>query len=257
MCLLETVDLKKDYGVEPNITHALNGLSFKVAKGEFVGIMGASGSGKTTLLNCISTIDIPTSGQIFLDGRDLLQIKDRDLARFRRENLGFIFQDFNLLDTLTVRENIALALVINKENSKKIDFKVQEIATRLGIQDVLGKFPYQVSGGQKQRCACARAIVNQPHLILADEPTGALDSSSSRTLMEAMQEMNESLRATILMVTHDAFSASYASRILFLKDGVIYGELERGSQTRSQFFGQILAILEELGGYSGCMPDSV
>lgn len=257
MCILEAIDLKKDYGAEPNITHALNGISFKVAKGEFVGIMGASGSGKTTLLNCISTIDTPTSGQIYLDGKDLLQINDRDLARFRRENLGFIFQDFNLLDTLTVQENIALALVINKEDSKKIDFKVQEIAARLGIQDVLGKYPHQVSGGQKQRCACARAIVNKPRLILADEPTGALDSSSSRTLMEAIQEMNRSLQATILMVTHDAFSASYTSRILFLNDGTIYGELERGAQTRAQFFGQILAILEELGGYSGCIPDSV
>lgn len=257
MCILEAIDIKKDYGVEPNITRALNGLSFRIAKGEFVGIMGASGSGKTTLLNCISSIDTPTSGQIYLDGKGLLDIKDRDLARFRRENFGFIFQDFNLLDTLTVQENIALALVINKVDTKKVDLRVHEIAERLGIGDVLGKYPYQVSGGQKQRCACARAIINQPLLILADEPTGALDSGSSRILMETMQEMNQSLRATILMVTHDAFSASYASRILFLRDGTVYRELERGDQTRSQFFGQILAILEDLGGYSGCIPDSV
>jgi putative ABC transport system ATP-binding protein len=257
MCMLEVVDLKKDYGTEPNITQALNGLSFKVAKGEFVGIMGASGSGKTTLLNCISTIDTPTGGQIYLDGSDPFQIKDRDLARFRRENLGFIFQDFNLLDTLTIQENIALALVINKENPARIDRNVQEIASKLGIQDVLGKFPHQVSGGQRQRCACARAIVNGPRLVLADEPTGALDSASSRVLMETMQEMNASLQATILMVTHDPFSASYASRILVLKDGTIYGELERGTQTRTQFFGQILATLEDLGGFSRCTPASV
>jgi len=254
MRILEVIDLKKDYGAEPNITRALNGLSFTVAKGEFVGIMGASGSGKTTLLNCISTIDSPTSGQIYLDGKDLLQIKDRDLARFRRETLGFIFQEFNLLETLTIQQNIALAMAINGKDSKTIDQKVHAIAERLGIQDVLSKYPHQVSGGQKQRCACARAIVNQPRLILADEPTGALDSSSSRTLMETIQDMNQNLQATILMVTHDAFSASYASRILFLKDGTIYGELERGTQTRTQFFGQILAILEDLGGPQDVYP---
>lgn len=254
MCILKVVDLKKNYGNEPNITHALNGISFEINEGEFVAIMGASGSGKTTLLNCISTIDIPTSGHIYLDGKDLLQINDRTLARFRRENIGFIFQDFNLLETLTLQENIALALVINQKDSHYIDERVKEIAAKLGIHDVLGKYPHQVSGGEKQRCACARAIINQPRLILADEPTGALDSNSSRILMETMQEMNRSLDATLLMVTHDVFSASYASRILFLKDGVIWREIYRGSNTRSQFFAQILAIVEELGGDLDVFP---
>lgn len=257
MCILEVIDLQKHYGHEPNITHALNGISFKVTEGEFVGIMGPSGSGKTTLLNCISTIDTPTSGQIHLDGRDLLQVRERDLARFRRENLGFVFQDFNLLDTLTIHENIALALTINKESPKRIDTRVKDIAVRLGIEEVLGKYPYEVSGGQRQRCACARAMVNNPRLILADEPTGALDTASSRTLMETLQEMNTELGATILMVTHDAFCASYASRIMLLKDGAIYGELHKGRLSHSQFFQDILAVLENLGGYSGCIPDSV
>ncbi len=254
MYILKVVGLKKNYGNEPNITHALNGISFEINEGEFVAIMGASGSGKTTLLNCISTIDIPTSGHIYLDGKDLLQINDRTLARFRRENIGFIFQDFNLLETLTLQENIALALVINQKDSHYIDERVKEIAAKLGIHDVLGKYPHQVSGGEKQRCACARAIINQPRLILADEPTGALDSNSSRILMETMQEMNRSLDATLLMVTHDVFSASYASRILFLKDGVIWREIYRGSNTRSQFFAQILAIVEELGGDLDVFP---
>ena len=254
MCILKVVGLKKNYGNEPNITHALNGISFEINEGEFVAIMGASGSGKTALLNCISTIDIPTSGHIYLDGKDLLQINDRTLARFRRENIGFIFQDFNLLETLTLQENIALALVINQKDSHYIDERVKEIAAKLGIHDVLGKYPHQVSGGEKQRCACARAIINQPRLILADEPTGALDSNSSRILMETMQEMNRSLDATLLMVTHDVFSASYASRILFLKDGVIWREIYRGSNTRSQFFAQILAIVEELGGDLDVFP---
>lgn len=254
MCLLKVIGLKKHYGDEPNITYALNGINFEISKGEFVAIMGASGSGKTTLLNCLSTIDTPTCGQIFLDGKDLQQIDDRGLACFRRENIGFIFQDFNLLETLTLQENIALALVINKEDVELIDERVQEIAVKLGLQDVLDKYPHQVSGGQKQRCACARAIINQPRLILADEPTGALDSNSSRILMETMQEINRSLEATLLMVTHDAFSASYASRILFLKDGMIYTEIQRGANTRSQFFTQILAILEELGGNSDVFP---
>lgn len=247
MSILQTVDLKKYYGTEPNITRALDGVNFTV-EGEFVGIMGASGSGKTTLLSCISTIDTATSGHINLSGKDILKIKEKEIARFRRENLGFIFQDFNLLDTLTIYENIALALTINKQSANQIDKKVQDIAGQLGIKDVLGKYPYQVSGGQKQRCACARAIINQPQLILADEPTGALDSNSSRNLLETMQDMNRSMGATILMVTHDAVSASYASRILFLKDGQIYKELLKGEHDNRRFFNQILDIMAELGG---------
>lgn len=248
MSILQTIELKKYYGTEPNITRALDGVNFSVEQGEFVGIMGASGSGKTTLLNCISTIDTATSGHINLNGKDILEIKEKEIARFRRENLGFIFQDFNLLDTLTIYENIALALTVNKQSANQIDGKVQDIAGQLGIRDVLAKYPYQVSGGQKQRCACARAIINQPQLILADEPTGALDSNSSRNLLETMQDMNRSMGATILMVTHDAVSASYASRILFLKDGQIYKELLKGEHDNRHFFNQILDIMAELGG---------
>ena len=248
MSVLQTIDLKKYYGTEPNITRALDGVNFSVEQGEFVGIMGASGSGKTTLLNCISTIDTATSGHINLNGKDILEIKEKEIARFRRENLGFIFQDFNLLDTLTIYENIALALTVNKQSANQIDGKVQDIAGQLGIRDVLAKYPYQVSGGQKQRCACVRAIINQPQLILADEPTGALDSNSSRNLLETMQDMNRSMGATILMVTHDAVSASYASRILFLKDGQIYKELLKGEHDNRHFFNQILDIMAELGG---------
>lgn len=248
MSILQIVDLKKDYGKEPNITHALNGIQFEVDKGEFVGIMGASGSGKTTLLNCISTIDTATDGHIYLDGKDILEIKEKDVARFRRESLGFIFQDFNLLDTLTIEENIVLALTINKVSASKIHSQIQQIAAKLNIADILNKYPYQVSGGQKQRCACARAIINQPKLILADEPTGALDSHSSQMLLSTIQEMNEQMDATILMVTHDAFSASYANRILFLRDGEIYKEILKGFVSRKKFFEQILEVLNTLGG---------
>ena len=177
-----------------------------------------------------------------------LEIKEKDIARFRRESLGFIFQDFNLLDTLTIEENIALALTINKVSANKIDSQIQQIAAKLNITDILNKYPYQVSGGQKQRCACARAIINHPKLILADEPTGALDSHSSQMLLSTIQEMNEQMDATILMVTHDAFSASYANRILFLRDGEIYKEIMKGSSSRKEFFEQILEVLNTLGG---------
>ena len=204
--------------------------------------MGASGSGKTTLLNCISTIDTVSAGHIFLDGTDVTEIREKDIARFRRENLGFIFQEFNLLDTLTVRENISLALTINRLPAGKIMERVEDMA------DILDKFPYQVSGGQKQRCACARAMINRPRLILADEPTGALDSHSSQMLLDTIRNMNESLSATILMVTHDAFTASYAGRILFLKDGQIFTEILRGNDSRRRFFGKILDVMTMLGG---------
>ena len=220
--VLKIENLKKYYGVNTNITKAVDGISFSVLEGEFVAIMGASGSGKTTLLNCVSTIDTVTSGHIFVDNRDITTVKEDDLADFRRENLGFIFQDFNLLDTLTIEENISLSLIINNENTNKVDEKVKNIADKLGISDILKKFPYEVSGGQKQRCACARALINNPKLILADEPTGALDSKSSRLLLETMDEMNNKLKATILMVTHDSFSASFCKRVLFLKDGKIF-----------------------------------
>lgn len=246
--VLRLEHIQKYYGNQGNLTKAIDDISFSVNDGEFVGIMGASGSGKTTLLNCISTIDTVSAGHIYFDGVDATEIKEKELARFRRENLGFVFQDFNLLDTLTISENIALALTINKVPAEQIDGKVHKMAESLNITDILDKFPYQVSGGQKQRCACARAIINKPKLILADEPTGALDSHSSQMLLGTMQSINEQLGATILMVTHDAFSASYANRILFLRDGVIFTEILKGQDSRKVFFDKILDVLTMIGG---------
>ena len=246
--LLVVESIQKYYGNKENITKAINGISFNVNSGEFIGIMGASGSGKTTLLNCISTIDSVSSGHIYLENKDITKIKEEDIAKFRRENLGFIFQDFNLLDTLTVEENIALILTINKVQQKDIDNKVFELALKLGIEDSLNKYPYQISGGQRQRCAVARAIINNPKLILADEPTGALDSKSARQLLDILKEMNEKLKATILMVTHDPFCASYCNKILFLKDGKIFNKIEKGERTQKEFYNNILDILSLLGG---------
>lgn len=246
--ILKLDHIQKYYGNEGNITKAIQDISFSVEAGEFLGIMGASGSGKTTLLNCISTIDTVSAGHIYLEGTDITEIKPKSLARFRRENLGFVFQDFNLLDTLTISENIALALAINKTPAKEVEACVSEIAGKLNIRDILDKYPYQVSGGQKQRCACARAIINNPKLILADEPTGALDSHSAQMLLSTIQSINEQMGATILMVTHDAFTASYASRILFLQDGKIFTELHKGSDSRSAFFDKILNVLTIIGG---------
>ena len=246
--VLKLEHIQKYYGSKGNVTKAIQDISFSVQEGEFVGIMGASGSGKTTLLNCISTIDTVSAGHIYLNGTDVTEITEKQIARFRRENLGFVFQDFNLLDTLTISENIALALTINRVPAGEIDGRVREIAGKLNITDILDKYPYQVSGGQKQRCACARAIINQPKLILADEPTGALDSHSSQMLLSAIQSINETLGATILMVTHDAFSASYANRILFLRDGTIFTEIFKGSDSRRTFFEKILDGLTMTGG---------
>ena len=246
--VLKLEHIQKYYGNGENVTKAIQDISFSVQEGEFVGIMGASGSGKTTLLNCISTIDTVSAGHIYLDGTDVTEINEKQIARFRRENLGFVFQDFNLLDTLTILENIALALTINKVPAGEIDGQVRETAGKLNITDILDKYPYQVSGGQKQRCACARAIINQPKLILADEPTGALDSHSSQMLLSTIQSINEDLGATILMVTHDAFSASYANRILFLRDGAIFTEIRKGGDSRRTFFEKILDVLTMMGG---------
>ena len=251
MEVLKLENVKKYYGASTNITKAVDGISFNVNEGEFVAIMGASGSGKTTLLNCISTIDNVTAGNIYVGGKDITEIKEDDMADFRKENLGFIFQDFNLLDTLSIEENISLSLIINEENPNEVDKKVKDIATKLGITNVLKKFPYEVSGGQKQRCACARALINHPKLILADEPTGALDSKSSRMLLETMDDMNDKLKATILMVTHDSFSASFCKRVLFLKDGKIFNEIVRGNKTRKEFFNEIIDVLTLLGGDVG------
>ena len=246
--ILKLEHIQKYYGNGGNITKAINDISFSVEPGEFLGIMGASGSGKTTLLNCISTIDTVSAGHIYLEGTDITEIKPKSLARFRRENLGFVFQDFNLLDTLTISENIALALSINKTPAKDVEPRILDIAGKLNIRDILDKYPYQVSGGEKQRCACARAIVNNPKLLLADEPTGALDSHSSQMLLSTIQSIHEELGATILMVTHDPFTASYANRILFLQDGEILTELRKGRDSRRAFFDKILHVLTMIGG---------
>lgn len=246
--ILRLKNIEKYYGNKGNIVKAIDDVSFDVCKGEFVGVMGPSGSGKTTLLNTIATIDEVSSGHIFIGNKDLTEINEKDIAKFRRENLGFIFQDFNLLDTLTIHENIALALTINKTKKSEIDEKVKKIASDLGIEELLSKYPYEVSGGQKQRTACARALITNPKLILADEPTGALDSKAAQMLIERISELNRELEATILMVTHDSFTASYCNRILFIKDGKIFTEMIKGQKSRKQFFNQILDVVALLGG---------
>ena len=246
--ILKIDSIEKYYVNKGNILKAIDDVSFEVQKGEFVGVMGPCGSGKTTLLNVIATIDEVSSGHIYLNGKDLTEINKKEIGRFRRENLGFIFQDFNLIDTLTIHENIALALTINKTNKNEIDGKVNSVAKELGIEEILTKYPYEVSGGQKQRTACARALITNPKLILADEPTGALDSRSAQMLIEMISSLNKDFKATILMVTHDSFTASYCDRILFIKDGKIFTELVRGNNTRKQFFNQILDVVALLGG---------
>ncbi len=246
--ILKIEHIEKYYGNRSSLTKALDGLSFEVDKGEFVAIMGASGSGKTTLLNCISTIDKVTAGHIYVGGDDITKLKGNELNRFRREELGFIFQDFNLLDTLTAYENIALSLSIQNEKPNVIEEKIKKIAKELDIKDILEKYPYQMSGGQKQRVASARAIITNPKLVLADEPTGALDSKSSKMLLEKFAYLNETLEATILMVTHDAFTASYANRVIFIKDGKIFNELYKGNDTRKEFFDAIIDVVTMLGG---------
>ena len=231
--ILKIDKIEKYYGNKSSLTKAIDNLSFDVEKGEFVAIMGASGSGKTTLLNCISTIDKVTSGHIYVAGNDITKLRGNSLNKFRREELGFIFQDFNLLDTLTAYE---------------IDTRIKKVAKELDIVNVLNKYPYQMSGGQKQRVASARAIITNPKLILADEPTGALDSKSAKMLLEKFDYLNKELQATILMVTHDAFTASYSSRVIFIKDGKIFNEIIKGTNSRKEFFDKIIDVVTLLGG---------
>lgn len=245
--ILKVEKIEKYYGSHSSLTKAIDNISFEVDKGEFVAIMGASGSGKTTLLNVISTIDKVTSGHIYVAGEDITKLKGNDLNKFRREQLGFVFQDFNLLDTLTAYENIALALSIQNGNNKEMDAKIKKVAEELDILEVLSKYPYEMSGGQQQRVASARAIITNPKLILADEPTGALDSKSAKMLLEKFNYLDE-LGATILMVTHDAFTASYARRVIFIKDGKIFKEIHRGDDSRKQFFDKIIDVVTLLGG---------
>ncbi|MBO0410843.1 ABC transporter ATP-binding protein [Enterococcus hulanensis] len=249
--LIQIEKIEKYYGSKGNITKALDQVDFEIEAGEFTGIMGASGSGKSTLLNVLSTIDTVTSGHVYFDGTDISTLNEDQVAEFRKKNIGFVFQDFNLLDTLTIEENITLAMSLQEHSKKKIVEHVDQLLKQLGIEEIRNKFPYEVSGGQKQRCACARAIANQPMVIMADEPTGALDSKSAQTLLETFVTMNEKLNSTILMVTHDAFSASYCKRILFLKDGQIFHELIRGDRSRRDFLNSILDVLSVFGGGGG------
>ena len=246
--VLEVNHVEKVYGSRNNVTRALADVSFAVDKGEFVGIMGASGSGKSTLLNCVSTIDTVTSGNVVINGADVTRMKHAKLTRFRREQLGFIFQDSNLLDTLTARENIALPLTIARIPAKETLARVEQVAQRLDIAGVLDKYPYQMSGGQQQRVAAARALVTDPAIILADEPTGALDSKNARLLLESIETMNRQYQATVLMVTHDSFAASYTNRVLFIRDGRIFTELRRGDSPRREFFDRIMEVVAMMGG---------
>ncbi|MBS4894520.1 MAG: ABC transporter ATP-binding protein [Gordonibacter pamelaeae] len=246
--ILSVRQIEKVYGNKDSVTKAVRDISFDVMPGEFVGIMGPSGSGKTTLLNCVATIDTVTSGHILVDGRDVTGLRSRALAKFRRDDLGFIFQDSNLLDTLTGFENIALALTVKGEPAGRVKPKVDAIAATLGVSEVLGKYPYQMSGGQKQRIAAARAMVADPKLVLADEPTGALDSRSATVMLETLEMMNSSLGATIMMVTHDSYAASFASRILFVKDGAVFNEIRKGDTSRKDFFNRIMEVVTFLGG---------
>ncbi|MEK4427170.1 ABC transporter ATP-binding protein [Solibacillus sp. FSL K6-1523] len=246
--LLKVQNVGKVYGNGANKFTALSNISFEVKKGEFVGVMGPSGAGKSTLLNVLATIDTPTTGNIVIGESNLSQMKDADLADFRRDHLGFIFQDYNLLDSLTVRENIVLPLAIAKVPAKEIHTRVAHIAERFGISNLLDKYPYQISGGQKQRTASSRALVTEPQLIFADEPTGALDSKSATDLLERLSDLNKTQASTIMMVTHDAFAASFCQRILFIQDGQLSKEIHRGTQTRKQFFQEILQVLASIGG---------
>lgn len=246
--VLAVENVTKYYKNKGSLTKAVDHISFEVNSGDYIGIMGASGSGKTTLLNCISTIDAVTSGHIYINGSDITKMDEHALSQFRREKLGFIFQDFNLLDTLSARDNISLALAILGEEPDVIEGKVKSIASELGVTDILDKYPYEMSGGQKQRIACARAMVTSPSLVLADEPTGALDSKSAGMLLENLRIMNEHKDATILMVTHDAYTASHCKRILFIKDGKIFNELVKGRSSRKEFFDKIINVVSLLGG---------
>lgn len=246
--ILRARNVQKVYGSKGNQYKALENIDLDIKEGEFIGIMGPSGAGKSTLLNILSTIDTPSSGEIMIDDQNIVTMKEEQLSDFRRNHLGFIFQDYNLLDTLTVRENILLPLALSKVPAKEIEKRVNEIANTFGIQGILDKYPYHISGGQKQRTAASRAMVTKPSLILADEPTGALDSKSATDLLESLTALNEQQRSTIMMVTHDAFAASFCKRILFIKDGGIYGEIQKLQNSRQEFFQKILNVLATLGG---------
>lgn len=246
--ILQAKGVQKVYGAEGNNYRALEDIDLEIKEGEFIGIMGPSGSGKSTLLNILSTIDTPSSGNIVINNQHILDMKEKQLADFRRNQLGFIFQDYNLLDTLTVKENIILPLALSKVPSKEINDRVEHIAETFSISEILDKYPYHISGGQKQRTAASRAIITNPTLILADEPTGALDSKSATSLLESLSQLNEQNNSTILIVTHDAFAASFCKRILFIKDGKIDAEIHKLQKTRKEFFQKLLDVLASYGG---------
>ncbi|MEC0204733.1 ABC transporter ATP-binding protein [Paenibacillus lautus] len=246
--ILQAKHIEKTFGIQGNQYTALQDINIEIQEGEFVGIMGPSGAGKSTLLNIFSTIDTPSAGDITIAGQHIVSMNEEQLSDFRRNQLGFIFQDYNLLDTLTVKENILLPLALSRVPAAEIEKRVNEIADTFGIRDILDKYPYHISGGQKQRTAASRAIVANPSLILADEPTGALDSKSAASLLQSLKKLNEIERATIMMVTHDAYAASYCKRVIFIKDGQLYQELHREDQLRKVFFDQILEVLAALGG---------
>jgi putative ABC transport system ATP-binding protein len=246
--IVTTKSLSKLYGRRDNIVTALNNVDLQVNEGEFLGVMGPSGAGKSTLLNILATIDELSSGEVLINGKNIADMPESELCEFRRNNLGFIFQDYNLLDTLTVRENILLPLAVVKMEIKRIDTEVIGVARKLSIDNILDKYPNEISGGQKQRVATARALITKPSLILADEPTGALDSKSSTDLLEIMKELTNSNNVTIMMVTHDSFAASFCSRVVFIKDGAIFTELVKGNSVRKDFFKKILDVLSAMGG---------
>lgn len=244
MELLQVKNLKKIYNTRLGGQQftALHDVNFEISSGEFVAVMGASGSGKTTLLNIIASLDKATGGTVFLEGKDMKLIKDRELSAFRRENLGFVFQDFNLLDTFSIRDNILLPLVLSKTPVEEMEKRLAPLAESLGLTPLLEKFPYEVSGGEKQRTAVARAVITNPKLILADEPTGALDSKASTNLLRIFRDLNQKGQ-TILMVTHSSMAASYASRVLFIKDGELFSQIYRGDNERKDFFDKIISNL--------------
>lgn len=252
MAILEVKNIKKTYSTRFGGSQcmALKNISFDAEEGEFIAIMGPSGSGKTTLLNILASLDTPTGGKVCLDGQDMSCIKERDISSFRRHNLGFVFQDFNLLDTFSVKDNILLPLVLSRTPYDRMEKLLNPMMKRLGIEDLADKFPYEISGGEKQRTAVARALITSPKLLLADEPTGALDSKSSANLMRIFSEFNRSGQ-TILMVTHSAEAASYASRVLFIKDGELYNQLYRGAQSTRDFYGRIIGAMAVLSGGDG------
>ena len=247
---LEIESLRKYYGKKENVTKALDGISFQVVDGEFIGIMGSSGSGKTTLLNCISTASRPTGGKIFLNGQEISRLTRKELDFYRGRQMGYLFQNFELIDNLTAEENIMLPAAIHNAGGRKQ--RLHELAACLEIGDILGKFPSELSGGQKQRVAAARALFLNPEILLADEPTGALDSKNAKMLMQKLSDLNQEQKATILMVTHDANVASYCSRILFIQDGVIFHQLRKKTpgESKPEFYERIIAVLAQLGGGS-------